>query len=208
MTENASTHADLEPPAAFDYILCGSGPAAAGWLRTTLKHDPHARILLLERGPYCKTDVLTERNPLRLLLHSRLVLATYNHGVMQGSTLGGGTAVNNYAWVTPSYDDLRNALGVHCNAYTRTIVRSYEAMCEGLLGPRSPPHVLHQLLTGSLRPGVALVTNASIKVEETNRNKVCCIYAGTTQTPCYGPPVNWKLHSTHSTLRQHAFQPC
>ena len=67
----------------YDFILCGSGPAAAAWLRSTLRHAPGARILLMERGPYSKTDVLTERNPFRALRASKQLLASYNHGVMQ-----------------------------------------------------------------------------------------------------------------------------
>eukprot|EP01051_Picozoa_sp_SAG22_P034148 SAG22_NODE_15337_length_351_cov_0.809524_1_plen_53_part_10 len=53
----------MPPPRApryYDFIVCGSGPAAAAWLRSTLHHVPGARVLLLEKGPYCKTDVLTE----------------------------------------------------------------------------------------------------------------------------------------------------
>lgn len=67
----------------YDYIVCGSGPGAAAWLRTTLKAKPNARILLLERGPYCKTDILTESNPVRCFLDSKRIIAEYNHGVMQ-----------------------------------------------------------------------------------------------------------------------------
>jgi choline dehydrogenase len=156
----------------FDYILCGSGPGAAAWLRSTLRHAPQSRVLLLERGPYCKTDVLTEPNPFRLLRDSKRVVAGYNHSVMQGSTLGGGTAVNNYAWVTPSYADLGNALGVARHACSEDAVRAFEGMCEELIGPRQPPHLLHQLLTSSLPDDVGLVTNAQIQVSDSNRNKV------------------------------------
>jgi choline dehydrogenase-like flavoprotein len=91
---------------------------------------------------------------------------------MQGCTLGGGTAVNNYAWVTPSYADLSNALGVGRHAYSEDAVSAFEDMCEGLLGPRQPPHMLHQLLTSSLPEDVGLVTNAQIEVSDNNRNKV------------------------------------
>ena len=58
-------------------------------MHATLSKRPTARVLLLERGPYCKTDVLTERNPLTLLRDATRVVARYEHGVMQGSTLGG-----------------------------------------------------------------------------------------------------------------------
>ena len=67
----------------YDYIVCGSGPGAAAWLRTTLKAKPDARILFLERGPYCKTDILTESNPIRCFIDSFRIIADYNHGVMQ-----------------------------------------------------------------------------------------------------------------------------
>jgi hypothetical protein len=106
----------------YDYILVGSGPGAAGWLHTTLCTSPHARILLLERGPDCQTDILTERNPFTLLRDSARVVASYAHGVMQGATLGGGTAVNNYAWITPSFADLQNALGIERTAATEQLV--------------------------------------------------------------------------------------
>ena len=156
----------------YDYIVCGSGPGAAAWLRSTLRHSPQSRILLLERGPYCKTDVLTEPNPFRLLRDSKRIVSSYRHNVMQGRTLGGGTAVNNYAWVTPSYADLSNALTVERHAYSEDAVRAFEGLCEDLLGPRQPPHMLHQLLTSSLREEVGLVTNARIEVSDSNRNKV------------------------------------
>ena len=67
----------------YDYIVCGSGPGAAAWLRTMLKAKPNARVLLLERGPYCKTDILTESNPIRCFVDSTRIIADYNHGVMQ-----------------------------------------------------------------------------------------------------------------------------
>lgn len=157
---------------SYDYILCGSGPGAAAWLRSTLQAAPQSRVLLLERGPYCKTDVLTERNPFRLLRDSDRIVTSYNHGVMQGKTLGGGTAVNNYAWVTPSYADLDNALGVERHAYSEALVGGFEDMCEDLIGARQPPHMLHKLLTASMPDAVEMVTNASIRVASTNRNKV------------------------------------
>jgi len=36
----------------FDYIIIGSGFCALGFAERTLKHDPNARILILERGPF------------------------------------------------------------------------------------------------------------------------------------------------------------
>jgi len=36
----------------FDYIVIGSGFCALGFVERTLKHNPHARILILERGPF------------------------------------------------------------------------------------------------------------------------------------------------------------
>ena len=74
---------DNHTSSMYDYIVCGSGPGAAAWLRTTLKAKPDARILLLERGPYCKTDILTESNPIRCFIDSIRIVADYNHGVMQ-----------------------------------------------------------------------------------------------------------------------------
>ena len=156
----------------YDFILCGSGPGAAAWLRSTLRHAPTARILLLERGPYCTTDVLTERNPLRLLRDTDRVVASYSHGVMQGRTFGGGTAVNNYAWVTPSYSDLKNALDVKADERSKAAVESYQEMCEDLLGERQPLHRLHLLLTASRKEDVGLINNNYITVEPTNRNQV------------------------------------
>ena len=95
----------------YDFIVVGSGPGAAAWLRSALRHAPDARFLLLERGPYCKTDVLTERNPFKALSASRRLMVNYEHSVIQGNALGGGSAVNNYAWTTPSYEDLQHGLG-------------------------------------------------------------------------------------------------
>ena len=66
---------------------------------------------------------------------------------LQGKTFGGGTAVNNYAWITPSYLDLKNTLGVTRDEATEAMVKDYENLCEELIGPRQPPHPLHQLLT-------------------------------------------------------------
>ena len=140
---------DRDMPDLHDYIVCGSGPGASAWVRTTLKAKPDARILVLERGPYCKTDILTERQPFRLAIDTNRMVAHYEHGVMQGSTLGGSSVINNYAWVTPSYLDLRKALGVQRDAATEALVEDYENMIEGLIGPREPPHPLHQLLTVS-----------------------------------------------------------
>eukprot|EP01043_Picozoa_sp_COSAG02_P001698 COSAG02_NODE_36_length_48934_cov_144.851029_23_plen_544_part_00 len=156
----------------YDVIVCGSGPGAAAWLRSALRHAPRSRILLLERGPYCKTDVLTETNPLTLLRDSRRVVARYEHGVMQGSTLGGSTAINNYAFTMPAYSDLRAALGVNRDAYTEAMVGRFESMCEDLIGPREPPHMLHQLLTSSRPEGVGLVSNDRLRVQESNQNQV------------------------------------
>ena len=150
----------------YDFILCGSGPGAAAWLRSTLRHAPTARILLLERGPYCTADVLTEWNPLRLLRDTDRVVASYSHSVMQGRTFGGGTAVNNYAWVTPSYSDLKNALDVKADEHSKVAVESYQEMCEDLLGE------LYLLLTASRKEDVGLINNNYITVELTNRNHV------------------------------------
>ena len=101
---------------AYDFIVCGAGPSAAAWLRSTLRQSPGARILLLERGPYCKTDILTEKNPFKLLKDTPRILAKYQHDVVQGAVLGGGTSVNNYAWITPSkHDEEAGVTGAHDN---------------------------------------------------------------------------------------------
>lgn len=138
---------DQKLESKYDYIVCGSGPSASAWVHTTLKRKPGTRILVLERGPYCKTDILTERNPIRLLLDSKRVIAEYEHGVCQGKTLGGGTAVNNYAWVTPSYKDIHRAFCADRNEGIEAIVGEYLTMIEDIVGPREPPHILHKLLT-------------------------------------------------------------
>jgi hypothetical protein len=36
----------------FDYVVIGSGPCALGFVERTLRHDPHKRILIIERGPF------------------------------------------------------------------------------------------------------------------------------------------------------------
>ena len=139
----------------------------------TLTNSPTPpKILMLERGPFSKIDVLTESNPFKVLSASKKIVANYNHGVMQGKTLGGGTAVNNYAWVTPSYRDLKHALNITRNPFILNVVKSYEDLVEQLLGNRQTPHPLHQFLTSSRPVECKLVTSARIIVEATNRQKV------------------------------------
>ena len=169
-----TTHHHPPPPHHYDYdyIVVGSGPGASSWVRTTMTHSPSSKVLMLERGPYCKTDVLTETNPFTVLSASQRIVANYAHGVMQGKTLGGGTAVNNYAWITPSYRDLQLGLGIEQNPFSQAVVSTYENVIEKLLGPRQMLHPLHQLLTSSLPHATAVVTNARIAVGATNRNKV------------------------------------
>ena len=53
------------PKKLYDFIVVGTGPAAASWVRTALTKQPKAQILMVERGPYCKTDLLTEKNPFK-----------------------------------------------------------------------------------------------------------------------------------------------
>ena len=36
----------------FDYVVIGSGPCALAFVERVLHHDPHARILIIEGGPY------------------------------------------------------------------------------------------------------------------------------------------------------------
>ena len=155
----------------YDFIVVGSGPSAAAWVRSVLRAAPESKVLLVERGPYCKTDLLTERNPLTVLRDSRRVVAKYEHGVMQGKAMGGGTAINNYAWITPSYADLARCLGLDI-IDSRTAVADYEDMVAQILGPRPPPHMLQKKLTQGLDAEVGLVTNDTIRVEASNRNKV------------------------------------
>ena len=156
----------------YDFIVVGSGPGAAAWVRGCLRRAPRSRILLLERGPFCKTDVLTERNPLTLLRDSRRVVAGYAHEVKQGRTLGGGTAVNNYAFTMPAWSDLRKSLRIERDGESEAVVEDFEEMCEELIGPRQPPHLLHHLLTASLPAEVELASNAQLRVRPTNRNAV------------------------------------
>ena len=92
----------------YDYIVCGGGPSASAFLRTALKKRPGAKVLLIERGPYCKTDILTDSNPFKVLLDSRRIIREYEHGVMSGSVLGGGTAVNK--WVLARFDEVEVCL--------------------------------------------------------------------------------------------------
>jgi choline dehydrogenase len=156
---------------AYDFIVCGAGPGAAAWVRSTLRTSPGARILLLERGPYCKTDILTETNPLKVLIDSRRVVKEYQHSVVQGAVLGGGTAVNNYAWITPSQQDVSNGFGaVHADAMAAHLP-DYEGFIDSIAA-RSPPHMLHKLLTMDLNDGTSLVNNATLSVRDSNRNAV------------------------------------
>eukprot|EP01048_Picozoa_sp_COSAG05_P004771 COSAG05_NODE_269_length_12494_cov_9.329326_3_plen_551_part_00 len=159
------------PRKVYDFVVVGSGPSAASWVRSALREAPTSKILLLERGPYCKTDLLTERNPLKLLRDSKRVVKDYQHGVVQGHTLGGGSAVNNYAWITPSWADFTRCLGLDISD-SRTAMADYENMVEELIGKRPPPHMLQKLLTKDLDPDVELVNNGAIRVRASNRNKV------------------------------------
>ena len=173
-SDSCHRHCMVDSQHHYDYVVVGSGPGASAWLHYTLTNSPSPpKILLLERGPFSKVDVLTEPNPFKVLSASKRIIANYNHGVMQGKTLGGGTAVNNYAWVTPSYRDLKHALGITPNnPLTRTVVKSYESLVEQLLGDRQTPHPLHQHLTSSRPTQCKIVTSARIIVEATNRQKV------------------------------------
>jgi hypothetical protein len=112
--------------------------------------------------------VLTERNPLTLLRDSKRVVARHEHSVVQGSTLGGSNAINNYAFTMPAYADLCAALSVERDAYTEAVVEGYESTCEELIGLREPPHLLHHLLTSSLPETTGLVSNAELWVQESN----------------------------------------
>ena len=164
----------VKPRKMYDFVVVGSGPSAAAWVRSALKFAPGARILMLERGPYCKTDLLTERNPLKVFRDSQRIVKEYAHGVMQGHTLGGGSAVNNYAFIIPSVEDIVRGLtlDVASSPNCSTAVADYEIMVENLLGPRPPPHLLHKLLSSELQPGVEMVTNSTMTVRPSNRNKI------------------------------------
>jgi choline dehydrogenase-like flavoprotein len=126
---------------------------------------------LLERGPYCKTDILTEKNPFKVLSDSRRVVKEYQHEVVQGAVLGGGSAVNNYAWITPSHEDVANGFGAaHADAM-RAHIPGYEQFIDGV-ADRAPPHMLHKLLTMDLNEDTSLVNNAKLSVRGSNRNAV------------------------------------
>jgi choline dehydrogenase-like flavoprotein len=50
LSEGAWKHAREEEQ--FDFVVIGSGFCALAFAERTLSHDPHARILILERGPF------------------------------------------------------------------------------------------------------------------------------------------------------------
>jgi len=156
----------------YDFIVCGSGPGGAACVRGLLRGAPTARIAMLERGPWSKTDLLSEHNPVKAWLGSRAVVADYAHDVVQGAAMGGGSAVNNYAWVTPSAEDVQRSFGLSREQCGEATLAEYEAMCDGLLAERAAPHLLHKLLTMDLPRGTELVDNAAVRVRSTNRGKV------------------------------------
>jgi hypothetical protein len=155
----------------FDYVLIGTGPGSSSWLRSILKRNKNARIAILEKGPYDKTDVLTESNPFAALKASRTMVKEYEHEVMQGSCLGGGTGVNNYAWVTPSENDLNNYDGA--DAPRNVNLECFHDLCEDL-AYKGPLHPLHNLMTQHAHEKFDLNVRSNYKsrVHEVNRGYV------------------------------------
>lgn len=159
----------------WDFVLVGTGPGSAGWLRQIMKKtNGGAKILILEKGPYCKTDILTEMNPFEALRASKVMVEEYEHEVMQGSCLGGGTGVNNYAWVTPALQDIRNSFGgKHFEELIGYDLTEYESLVE-TIAYKSPLHPLHDLMTRNATSRASLDVRAHFKskVSESNRGAV------------------------------------
>jgi len=157
----------------WDYVLVGTGPGAAAWLKTTMQRTGgQTSVLIIERGPYCKTDILTEMNPIEALRASRTMVKEYEHEVMQGSCLGGGTGVNNYAWVTPAMKDVRTSYGDESLNADDMNLSEYEALVEKIAF-KSPLHPLHEMMTKNAE-ACALDVHAHHKtrVLESNRGAV------------------------------------
>ena len=172
----------------FDYVLVGTGPGSSSWLRSILKRNKNARIAILEKGPFDKTDVLTERNPIKALRASRTMVKEYEHEVMQGNCLGGGTGVNNYAWVTPSENDLNNYAGAEATRHVD--LKDFHDLCEDL-AYKGPLHPLHNLMTEHAKEKFDLRVRSNYKsrVHEVNRG---FIHLGTLN------PVTHRHTHTHT----------
>ena len=69
-----SASAPLEK--TWDAIVVGSGPAACSWVQTWLRERPLSTVLVVERGPACLTDILTERRPWILWRDTSKILGT------------------------------------------------------------------------------------------------------------------------------------
>ena len=101
---------------------------------------------MIERGSYCKTDILTEKNPFKVLRDSRHMIREHNHEVMQGNCVGGGSQVNGYVWITPSHQDLANGFGQSAAAEFSQFVPEYEEFATEIAS-KPPIHMLHKMLT-------------------------------------------------------------
>jgi len=98
----------------YDYVVVGSGPGACAWVANHVRRGCQGSILVIEQGPLVPEDVLALRNPVTSYILSRKVLRAYKDagpGHVQGTCVGGGSAVNAYQWISPSRYDLREAFG-------------------------------------------------------------------------------------------------
>ena len=155
---------------AYDFIVVGSGPAAASWVRTALKRAPNSRILMMERGVYSKVDILTEANPLKLMKATKDMLKMHNHEVMQGNCAGGGSSVNGYVWVTPSRQDLVNGYGTTAASELGEHLEEYEGFADDLVSPKPEIHSLHKLLSqGCEEQGVEIESSNKLTCRTSNR---------------------------------------
>ena len=160
----------------YDYLVCGSGPSASSFIFTLLETNPNLNILMIERGKHSKLDVLKETNPYSLYKGSKELLTTYSHGVQQGNMLGGSSSVNNYAWITPSYNDIKTGLPnvpllknssndqnekpIFENIYNNMINNYLLNTRKDQLNVRGKPHLLQKLITwNSINLDHNLITN-------------------------------------------------
>ena len=171
----------------YDLILVGSGPGAAAYCRSMLRRNPGIRVLMLEAGPYNKTDILTDPNPFKVWAASgggeRGMVKEYEHNVMQGHCVGGGTAVNNYAWVTPSLSDVKSGFGFFAEeeqeipkAFGKedkiaSAISEFEAFANTIIS-KAPPHLMHKQLTSKIPDHVSITTNYKASVNSSNRSTV------------------------------------